>query len=531
MIIGKRTTMRPLGRIRFRSLLSIAISVIAILAPGLQRVERAATASEAKPLRPVGFISVGNPTDSDYWEFPSGTGNAGLVRLPAVISPLPTADELLADLQADSLPGSEDLPVAPKSADTLQLKLPSDDSPYESTGLADTLADTELPLPIANDNFDVDSNVDSSVELEVIKAPPETLAEEDLEASPTGALTDKKVIQRAQTLIHHGYTLADRGAYFAARSKFVEALRLISQAKDKKHGSARRIIALAEGFRALDEAEDYAPRGMQFEAELEIDVISASHRTPVAREAATAGILPQQMMDRYLLYAQKKLAGSVAGEPAGSMALHALGKLYSRLDKIEPEKHLLAQRQAVVFQQAALLAHKGNYLAAHELGVLMARTGHLAEAEILLKVVSNREPSPIVYRNLAQVLREQGNHQQAEANRLQAQQLTQQKGAQPGGVQWVSTERFASAQNRLQRPPQRAKTIPTNQPRFSTASSGGRFAPPRAMPPQQNQRTPHRARTAPTDQPRFSAASTGGQFTPARANPPQQHQRPPQHWR
>ena len=123
------------------------------------------------------------------------------------------------------------------------------------------------------------------------------------------------------------------------------------------------------------------PRGTQLEAELSLEVVCASHRTPLGKELDLTTMLPAQMMERYNRYAQIKLAVAVAGEPAGSMALYTLGKLNSQLYATEQEQQPLAIRRAVAFQQAALLAHNENYLAAHEFGVLLAETGHYLEAQ------------------------------------------------------------------------------------------------------------------------------------------------------
>src|SRR5690606_19282929 len=141
--------------------------------------------------------------------------------------------------------------------------------------------------------------------------------------SPTGAM----VTERAQAKIRRGYALAHRGANYAARNEFLEVLRMIAEAKDQKHGARRRTVALANGLRALDEAGDFAPRGAEFDVNVSMKVIVSSHRTTVAKTPAAAKLMPQQLADLYFRYAQLQLAGSVAGEPAGSMALHALGKL------------------------------------------------------------------------------------------------------------------------------------------------------------------------------------------------------------
>ncbi|MGI9427291.1 MAG: hypothetical protein ACR2NM_01445, partial [Bythopirellula sp.] len=210
----------------------------------------------------------------------------------------------------------------------------------------------------------------------------------DSASAATGVLTDNRVNEVAKSKINHAYAMASRGGMYVARTELIEVLRMISQAKDAQHGSPKRSAALAAGLRALREAEDFEPRGTQLEAEMDIQVLCASHRTPVAGEAENANLLPRLMMDRYLRYGQLQLALSVAGEPAGSMALHALGKLSSQLGHAEPEKHRLADRHAMAYQQASLLAHNQNYLAAHELGVLLATSGHYTESQQLLQQVA-----------------------------------------------------------------------------------------------------------------------------------------------
>ena len=61
------------------------------------------------------------------------------------------------------------------------------------------------------------------------------------DASPTatGSPTGAMVTERAQAKIRRGYALAHRGANYAARSEFLEVLRMIAEAKDQKHGARR----------------------------------------------------------------------------------------------------------------------------------------------------------------------------------------------------------------------------------------------------------------------------------------------------
>jgi tetratricopeptide (TPR) repeat protein len=253
-------------------------------------------------------------------------------------------------------------------------------------------------------------------------------------ATPTGKIVNERAIAK----IRRGYELAERGAYFAARNEFLASLRMIAEAKDQIHGSPRRTIALAEGLRALEEAADFAPTGNA--ADLNLAVIVASHRTPAGKSLDLEHVLPQQLADAYLNYAEVQLASAVAGEPTGSIALHALGKLNSQLGRTEPETNPQAGARAFALQEAALRARSDNHLAAHELGVLLAESGHYIESDQLLRQVATRAPHAVVYRNLARVERQLGRPDLAQASERQAAYLAS-RGADGGAaVAWVSSD-------------------------------------------------------------------------------------------
>lgn len=260
----------------------------------------------------------------------------------------------------------------------------------------------------------------------------------------TGVVSNTRLNEQAKAKIRSAFALANRRAHFAARQELIEVLRLISQAKDLETGKPDHTHALAAGLRALDEAEDFVPKGTQLEGEMNLRVLTDSHRTPIAKQIDLDEVLPQWVMNKYYRYAQLKLAFAVAGDPAGSMALHTIGKIHSQLCRLEPERHQLAPRRAMAFQQAALFAHQGNHIAAHELGVLLADAGHLMEAEQLLSQVAEREPNSIVFRNLAHVQAKLGYPQHAAANRAQADQLVRRGADRNKPVQWLSPEAFAN---------------------------------------------------------------------------------------
>jgi len=393
-----------------------------------------------------------------YWSFTNDNENdeaqtpPALIRLPAVeeVAPVEEFIAALSELDKAELNKAEPDEASPEEAPLARL-LPPQPIVIEQAETEQSETPAPLLAYLSNDLTEISAETLPLVETSPLPVLAELSEQEQQLAAllqgatsaTTGALTDGRVNELAKTKIQQAYAMANRGALYVARQELIEVLRMISQAKDAQQGTPERTVALAAGIRALREAEDFAPRGTQLEAELDITVLCASHRTPVAKQAKFANLVPRLMMDRYLRYAQLQLAMSVAGEPAGSMALHALGKLNSQLGRVEPTKHHLAQRHAIAYQQAALLAHNQNHLAAHELGILLATSGHFSEAQQLLLQVAAREPNAIVFRNLARVQEKLGQPGPALANRDLARQLSQQGATGTNNIQWVSPDQFA----------------------------------------------------------------------------------------
>lgn len=374
---------------------------------------------------------------SDFWSFPTSEESDSAREFSILVSLPPIEEALEASTNLDEPLIARLLPPQPIAA----VQSPSRKSRKSHEP---TLAVTESIVPVDSTPLPV---MDDLTEQQRLLA----ILSRDSSSAVTGVLTDSRVNELAKTKIQHAYAMADRGSLYVARQELIEVLRMISQAKDAQQGTPDRTKALASGLRALREAEDFAPLGTQLEAELDIKVLCASHRTPIAKQPDVANLLPRLMLDRYIRYAQLQLALSVAGEPAGSMALHALGKLNSQLGRVEPEKNRLADRHAIAYQQAALLAHNQNYLAAHELGVLLATSGHYAESQQLLLHVASREPNAVVYRNLARVQEKLGQPALALANRDHARQLSKQGVTGTNNVQWVSPNQFAQGSARTPR--------------------------------------------------------------------------------
>jgi hypothetical protein len=419
-----------------------------ILAPDAEKLPENVASFVVEPSNPV----VESPVSqvSQYW---GSSDDAQLVRLPCVDEAdsaelnVPVTESLEhASDPTENIPTSE-TPSTPQSvAETAPLVAPELDIPMPEPVAPSIVESTPQSEPAVvkslNHAIELPQYEDLSSEERHLL---DLISNESLSAT-TGTLTDAQLDQECRIKISAAYALSQRGAAYAAREELIGVLRLLSQAKDARDGTRSRTESLAAGLRALEEATDFVPRGSQLEAEMKLDVICAAHRTPLARELNLSATLPSRMMERYHRYAQIKLAVAVAGEPAGSMALYSLGKLNSLLAATEGEQHPLATREAVAFQQAALLAHNENYMAAHELGVLLAETGHFREAEHVLVQVAAERPDAVVFRNLARVQVALGNRTEAQLCQTEASRLAGQgRGPRPN-VSWVSPQDFSRNQ-------------------------------------------------------------------------------------
>lgn len=302
-------------------------------------------------------------------------------------------------------------------------------------------------------------------------APPQTL--------PVRSPEMDRVARVAIEKTRGGFLLARRGALFAARSDFIGALRLLAQAQDAQHQSKRHSQALADGLRALEESDDLVPRGSQLEANLNLAAIVRSHRTPVLVGVDVEEMPSVEALQRYYTYAQERLAEATGGEPAGSMALHGLGKVYAIMARENQTGFVMADSKAMVFHQAALLVDSRNYLAANDLGVLLCRIGRYDEARDSLLQSLAVWPQPRTWGNLAVVHRNLGEHdlaQQAQRRSLamlQQAQGTSDAAAVAGSkynVRWVDPSELAGkpkGTGRQSREANRrgAPTVPTHRPR------------------------------------------------------------------
>lgn len=281
-------------------------------------------------------------------------------------------------------------------------------------------------------------------------SPPSATSDDAAPAPSTAGLAfpanSNELTKQLLPAVQRGYNLAQRGAFLAARTEFIQVLRRVAQAKDATTGTSEFSTALAAGLRAMDEAEDFVPEGTQLEGELNVRSMASSHRTPVLRDHE-GDLLPQEAVGLYHKFAQERLAHAAVDEQAGSMALYGIGKIYSRLAE-RRDDDVTCIRGAMTMYCAALDACPNNNLAANELGVLQCRTGHPNVAVENFQRAISIAPSATAYHNLAVAQQKLGLEPQSAANERESQRLAaldRANGAvsRRAGVQWVSPAELA----------------------------------------------------------------------------------------
>jgi polysaccharide export outer membrane protein len=267
----------------------------------------------------------------------------------------------------------------------------------------------------------------------------------------------------ADALTLHGYDLAGRGAFFSARAELTAALRLLAQALDEQWQTDRHEAALAAGLAALGEAQDFLAGPSRLEADLDLPAIIAGHRTPVLKHfVAHQRLTPQAAVQSYLTYAQEQLAEAAGEELAGSMAMRGLGKLHALLADGDSATIRAPRPKAMVYYQAALLVCRRNYMAANDLGVLLARAGRYEDARAMLEHSISIHPQSVGWRNLAVVYRQLGRPDLAQQAYRQWTAAVERERAQGVGrspaarmVQWMDPAGFAQTARQPPPVPQR----------------------------------------------------------------------------
>ncbi|GAB6187090.1 polysaccharide biosynthesis/export family protein [Thermopirellula anaerolimosa] len=206
----------------------------------------------------------------------------------------------------------------------------------------------------------------------------------------------------ADRITRDAYDLAGRGALFAAREQFLTALRILAEALDAEFPERRHAASLNAAWIALREAEDFLPRSATA-APPDTASVAAGHATPILKDADLRGVTGLEAYRRYLSFAQDQFALAADSEFTASMALRGLGKVYGAFAERGVSQPREASAVAVMFYQAALSARPDNYMAANDLGVLLAKGGRWNDARQVLEYAVSLSPGPSTCWNLIRV--------------------------------------------------------------------------------------------------------------------------------
>ena len=282
---------------------------------------------------------------------------------------------------------------------------------------------------------------------------------------PEPNLASAAVARRAQGLVERGFSLAERGAFYSARAQFIQALRVVAQSLDVQSSSKHYTDSLAEGLRVMKEARDFAPRGSEMEADLNLETIIAAHRTNILKDVDLSRVTPLVALQQYFAHAEDALATAVGNEPVGSKALYGLAKLQPQLNQQNTGDPLVIPKSMTLYQ-AALLCDERNFVAANELGVLFAKYGQLEDAKLVLMESARVASRPEVWHNLAAVHERLGENDLAalarqEGRSTKAAPYERYTGAKPS-VEWVDAKQFT---NTPATPGPNVQTPPTQKPK------------------------------------------------------------------
>ena len=316
--------------------------------------------------------------------------------------------------------------------------------------------------------------------------PPDEMASPLKTAEPDRKRSEQleQIARQVDRQTQHGFDLAGRGAYFAARSEFFGALKMLAESLDTDRKTDAHGRALTAALTALKEAEDFLPSGSRSEADADLARIIATHTTPVLKNQ-TGNVTSMTVLKCYFTFAQEQFAAATEDEVAGSMTLYALGKLHNALAQKKSGLVPAAESKAMVFYQAALLVYPDNFMAANDLGVLLAQCGNWAEARTMLEHSLSLNRQSVTWHNLAVVYGQLGEPALArqadqQAAMLQQAEMARRKttlGTTNNSVLWMDPQTFAQTSNNTPNspgatPPPQQATAPSTEPSGASAAGG-----------------------------------------------------------
>lgn len=224
-------------------------------------------------------------------------------------------------------------------------------------------------------------------------------------SNPVGVSTDsERTFYEADTHAAWGTDLACRGAWFAARSELLSAVKIAADAQDARERTTAYTQALTGALKAME------GRGTAARPKAAIDSAGAA----------------------------EDLARAAANWPSAAKVYRTLGRVHELMARQRRSDISLWEARALAFYRAQFrLVPSGD--AANDLGVMLARCRCLEEAKDVLEHAVTIERKPVFCRNLATVYQQLG----VRASPERAREISLLSGAvaeNPVGdlIEWVS---------------------------------------------------------------------------------------------
>lgn len=253
------------------------------------------------------------------------------------------------------------------------------------------------------------------------------------------------VVNQSLSRIEYGSSLARRGAIFGARQEFVAALRSIAEACDIQQNSGNEHAqSLSLGLAALHETKDFATLSQQLDIGAALAATVSGHQCGVVSAEQARTMSTNAVLQAYFKFAQDKITAGCGPYPISSYAFFSLGKLHTMNHKMNIGDDVYDQAKSIVMHRAALVSDPNNFQSANELGVILAQSGQLHDAEKILQHGLAIHPTVEMWNNLAVVHEQLGDGRLAAAARNESQILSQTLGQRQthAQVQWVAPDDF-----------------------------------------------------------------------------------------
>ena len=266
-----------------------------------------------------------------------------------------------------------------------------------------------------------------------------------LDMAPQAFQIPEPVQVNAAHHIEYGKTLARRGALYSAQREFYRALRDIAQAIDQQTDGNTHSRLLEQSVRAMSEANDFFSFRDDPSGTTDVHQISSLHSTRIVTQVEASRMTPPQAMQAYYSFAKDRMIRAAGGSVVAAEAHYCLGKLYTMRAKTDSDGTGLDFAKAMVHHGAAFATDSSHYRSANELGVLLAKSGHMENAKNVFKKSLRLRQMPETWGNLASVHQSLGEERLASLAALELQRMLKGPPIEQvdgGSIRWVDPQEF-----------------------------------------------------------------------------------------